>query len=94
MRMLINMGMMFLLFTSGVFWDVSSIQNADLKQWLLWLNPLAFLLDCYRKVIMQSVAYDLVHLALLGIVSAAALAIILIWMHRCGRRIAFWVVTA
>ena len=94
MRMLINMGMLFLLFTSGVFWDVSSIQNADLKQWLLWLNPLAFLLDCYRKVIMQSAAYDLVHLALLGIVAAVALAIILVWMHHRGRRIAFWVVTA
>jgi lipopolysaccharide transport system permease protein len=93
-RMLINMGMMFLMFTSGVFWDVSAIQNAAMKQWLLWVNPLAFLLDCYRKVIMQSAAYDLVHLALLGIVAAVALAIILVWMHRCGRRIAFWVVTA
>jgi lipopolysaccharide transport system permease protein len=93
-RMLINMGMMFLLFTSGVFWDVSAIQNADMKQWLLWVNPLAFLLDGYRKVIMQAAAYDLGHLALLGFVAAVALAIILVWMHRRGRRIAFWVVTA
>jgi lipopolysaccharide transport system permease protein len=92
--MLINMGMMVLLFTSGVFWDVSTIQNDDMKQWLLWVNPLAFLLDGYRKVIMQAAAYDLVHLALLGFVAAVALAIILVWMHRRGRRIAFWVVTA
>jgi lipopolysaccharide transport system permease protein len=94
MRMLINMGMMFLLFTSGVFWDVSSIQNADLKQWLLWLNPLAFLLDCYRKVIMQSEYYDVMHLGLLGLACAVALWAILSWMQRRGRRIASWVVTA
>ncbi len=93
-RMLISMGMLFLLFTSGVFWDVSSIQNVNARHWLLWLNPMAFLLDCYRKVIMQSAAYDLIHLALLGLVAAVVLGVLLLWMRRCGRRIASWVVTA
>lgn len=93
-RMLINMGMMLLLFTSGVFWDVSSIQNPYMKELLLWLNPLAFLLDCYRKVIMHSAHYDMVHLALLGLACAVALWAILLWMQRRGRRIASWVVTA
>jgi lipopolysaccharide transport system permease protein len=93
-RMLISMGMLFLLFTSGVFWDVSSIQNETARQWLLWLNPMAFLLDSYRKVIMQSAAYDVMHLALLGLVAALALSFLLAWMRRRSRRIASWVVTA
>jgi lipopolysaccharide transport system permease protein len=93
-RMLISMGMLFLLFTSGVFWDVSSIQNVAARHWLLWLNPMAFLLDCYRKVLMQSAVYDVIHLALLGLVAAVALAVLLAWMRRRGRRIASWVVTA
>jgi len=42
---MINLGMVLLLFVSGVFWDIGSIPNTKAADWLLLLNPLAFLLE-------------------------------------------------
>lgn len=44
--------MMGLMFTSGIFWDPNLIQDETLKQLLLYLNPLAALVDGYRQVLM------------------------------------------
>ena len=49
---LIQLGMMFLLFVSGVFWDVNAVADADVKRWLLLLNPLASLIDAYRQILL------------------------------------------
>lgn len=51
-RLVIQLGTVFLLFMSGVFWDLNTIANAGLKEGLLVLNPLANLIDCYRQVLM------------------------------------------
>ena len=52
----------FLLFTSGIFWDVREIGNPELTELILLANPLAFLLDAYREVIMYQGQPDLVGL--------------------------------
>lgn len=93
-KMLISMGMLFLLFVSGIFWDVSRIPNPETRELLLWLNPMAFLLDAYRKVLMHGVAYDLGHLAILGAIGAVVFGFMVWWMRRSGRRIAGWVINA
>ena len=49
---LIQLGMMFLLFVSGVFWDVNAVADADVRRWLLFLNPLATLIDAYRQILL------------------------------------------
>jgi lipopolysaccharide transport system permease protein len=49
---LIQLGMMFLLFVSGVFWDVNAVADTDVKRWLLFLNPLATLIDAYRQILL------------------------------------------
>ena len=49
---LIQLGMMFLLFVSGVFWDVNAVADADVKRSLLLLNPLATLIDAYRQILL------------------------------------------
>jgi len=49
---LIQLGMMFLLFVSGVFWDVNAVADADVRRWLLLLNPLAALIDAYRQILL------------------------------------------
>ena len=49
---LIQLGLMFLLFVSGVFWDVNAVADADVKRWLLLLNPLATLIDAYRQILL------------------------------------------
>jgi len=43
---------MFLLFVSGVFWDVNAVADADVRRWLLLLNPLATLIDAYRQILL------------------------------------------
>ena len=49
---LIQLGVMFLLFVSGVFWDVNAVADADARRWLLLLNPLATLIDAYRQILL------------------------------------------
>ncbi len=66
-RMLISMGMMFLMFTSGVFWDINSITDPALQQFIIFTNPLAFLIDGYRKILIEGSLYHLNHLALIAL---------------------------
>lgn len=58
-QMLIQLGMVFLLFMSGVFWDVQTIQNTELVKWLSICNPLLVLLNAYRDVLMAGQAPDI-----------------------------------
>jgi lipopolysaccharide transport system permease protein len=51
-RLLIQLGTVFLLFMSGVFWDLNAITDESLRDWLMVLNPLATLIDAYRQVLM------------------------------------------
>lgn len=70
-RMVISMGMLFLMFVSGIFFDISTIHQ-PLQDYLLTYNPLAFLCDAYRKILMHKGMYDINHmLVLLGIFVAA-----------------------
>ncbi|WP_394127402.1 ABC transporter permease [Vibrio hepatarius] len=56
---LINMGMLGLMFASGIFWDVNSIQDDSLKTLVLDLNPLASIIYMYREVFLESKFIDL-----------------------------------
>lgn len=71
----INLGMVLMLFMSGVFWDVAAIPNARAADWLMTLNPLAFLLDAYRQVLLHNTVPALEHLAGLALISALGLAV-------------------
>lgn len=62
MRILINMGILFLLFSSGVFWDVREIEDLALRQAFLTFHPLAFLIDSYRQILLYGNRVDYVHL--------------------------------
>lgn len=59
---IISLFMIGLLFCSGIFWDINSIQDQQLAQLLLILNPLAGLIDSYRVVLIQNTTVDLVKL--------------------------------
>lgn len=58
LRIVINMGLIFLLFSSGVFWDINQIQDEFWRNFVLTANPLAFLIDCYRLILMENTLYD------------------------------------
>lgn len=58
--LVIQMFMMGLMFTSGIFWDVENIQDPALRELLLTINPLAGIIHAYRQVLMygEMVAFD------------------------------------
>lgn len=85
-QMLIQLGMVFLLFMSGVFWDINTLSNATAVFWLETLNPLAVLLDSYRQILLSGRAPDSGQLALIGFQSTALIGIMM-WLYR---RLHFW----
>jgi lipopolysaccharide transport system permease protein len=85
-QMLIQLGTVFLLFMSGVFWDVQAIQNTDLVAWLSILNPLLVMLSAYREVLMVGQAPD--TLALIWVFLESVLLIVAgLWLYR---RLNYW----
>lgn len=86
-QVLVQLGMIFLLFMSGIFWDIRSIQDPVVQEWLLLLNPLAVLVDGYRQVLLQSAAPNADYLLL---VLGEAL-ILLVCGALCYRRLHFWI---
>ena len=85
-QMLIQLGTVFLLFMSGVFWDINTIQNTALADWLAVLNPLLVLLDAYRDVLLAGQAPDAA--ALLRVLLEAFMLIgVAFWLYR---RLNYW----
>ena len=69
--------MVFLLFMSGIFWDIRSIEDPLLADWVMMLNPLAVLIDSYRQVLMMGQAPDINRLTLTLIEAAVVICIAL-----------------
>lgn len=57
-NVVISMLMLGLMFTSGIFWDVNMIQDEQMKQLLLTLNPIAAIIDEYRQLLMYGNSLD------------------------------------
>jgi len=85
-QMLIQLGMVFLLFMSGVFWDIHSISNPGVVFWLESLNPLAVLLDAYRQILLWGRAPDMTQLLSIN-VQAAVLLSLMAWLYT---KLHFW----
>lgn len=77
----IPLGMMFLLFTSGIFWDIRTIANPEKADLILTVHPLAFLLDANRQILLHGVPPDIAHLFYIGL-GAAVLSLIMIGLMR------------
>lgn len=86
--MFISLSMTFLLFTSGVFWDVRALGDPHKTEMVLALNPLAFILDAYRQVLLHNVAPDWSHLLLLALGSTVLLALVVLFMRRSSQYLA------
>jgi lipopolysaccharide transport system permease protein len=92
--MVVQLGMMFLLFVSGIFWDPRALPNPATGELVMAVNPLAFMVDAYRQVLMAGVAPDAVHLAIVGLVSGAAVIALLAFMKRYSRFLALKALTS
>ena len=86
-RLVIQLGTVFLLFMSGIFWDLNTIADAHLRDGLLVLNPLANLIDCYRQVLMLDEAPNAIRLA--WVLGESLLLLILAWA--AYDRLQFWI---
>lgn len=86
--MIITLGMTFLLFTSGIFWDVRALGNPQMTELVLALNPLAFILDAYRQVLMFQTQPDWIHLLQIGCGSVVLLAVVVLVMRRNSQYLA------
>ena len=92
--LLINLGMVFMMFVSGIFWDIRDIPNTDAADALLTWNPVAFLLHSYRQVLLWQEAPDGLHLLNLGVVALIGIVLVLGFMNRYSAHLARRVVSA
>lgn len=91
---LISLSMIFLMFTSGIFWDVRGLSDPQKSELLLSLNPLAFMLDAYRQITMYNTPPDMLHMLTIGAgFGALACAMVLI-MRRGSQYLALKALTA
>jgi lipopolysaccharide transport system permease protein len=90
---IIPLGMMFLMFTSGLFWDINEIGNPEKSELLLALNPLAFIIDAHRQSLMYDSVPDLMHLALVGVGSVILIAATIWFMRKNSKYLALKVLT-
>lgn len=86
-RMFINMGMLFLMFSSGIFFDISDIRQ-PFQEYLLYCNPIAFLCDAYRKILMSKGGYSVTHLLALCCIFTILLSSNLYLYRQLSRNIA------
>jgi lipopolysaccharide transport system permease protein len=77
---LVPTGLTLLMFLSGIFYDYKSI--SENWQELFLLNPMAFLLKCYREILIDGVMPDLVTLMYWGLGSIAACLLLLLAFKR------------
>ena len=89
----ISMATIFLMFTSGVFWDPRDLDPA-MTHWVLTLNPMAFLLDAYRQILLHGAPPNAPHLALIGVGALVFVFAGLALLHRHSRFIALRVITS
>ena len=74
-RMLISILVLILLFLSGVFWDINELES-PMREYVMIYNPLAFLIDAYRQVLLYQAQPDWVHLGVIVAVSLALTALL------------------
>jgi lipopolysaccharide transport system permease protein len=90
----ISMGMIFLLFTSGIFWDVRALATPEMTDLVLAINPLAFIVDAYRQVLMVGVAPDLTHLSAVAFVTGLVIVGMLYLLRRSSQFLALRAITS
>ena len=73
---------MFLMFTSGIFFDVKDIADPALRDAILTYQPLAFLIDAYRAVLLRGELPDMSHLVTLAAVFSLLIVLWHLWFSR------------
>lgn len=91
---IISLSMIFLMFTSGIFWDVRQLGDPHKTEMVLNMNPLAFMLDAYRQIMMYDTPPDMLHLLTIGAGFGALLCAMVLIMRRGSQYLALRALTA
>lgn len=67
-KVIIDNGMMLLFFISGIFFSIDDVHE-PIRSYLLW-NPMAFLIDEYRSILLGASWPDWAHLAMIMLLSS------------------------
>jgi lipopolysaccharide transport system permease protein len=92
--MFISLGMIFLMFTSGIFWDIRTMADPQMTELILVMNPIAFLLDSYRQVLMYGQPPDVFLLTMNGLGSGLMVVVMLFTLRRWSKLLALKALTA
>lgn len=92
--MFIPLGLIFLMFSSGIFWDVRNLPEPGMAEIIMTYNPMAFLLDAYRQILMYQTMPDLLHLAHIGLFFTVITAMMVAWMRKNSRLLALKALTS
>lgn len=84
---IISLAMLGLMFGSGVFWDVNKIQNQQLVDLLLTINPVLTIISSYRDVIMYGHDVNFQSLLPATIISSLLLLLSLYIMSKFDNKI-------
>lgn len=87
-RMLINIFVLIMMFLSGIFWDVNELPS-PVREQVLTYNPLAFLIDAYRQILLHQSMPDWFHLASLFL-TGVLLSVVMFGLYQFSR---FYVTT-
>lgn len=86
-KVAIENGLMFLFFISGVFFNINEVQE-PLRSYLL-LNPMAGLIDEYRKIMLRGIWPDADRLIIIALIAVAlgilALKLLKLLDHKYGK---------
>jgi len=80
MKILINSLLMAAMFGSGIFYSTDLIPE-DIKAYF-YLNPMAYIIDCFRKVLLHGQLPDLIYLAKMTLVFVLFILLALMFAKR------------
>ncbi len=86
--MVISLSMTFLMFTSGVFWDARALGDPQKTELVLAVNPLAFIIDAYRQVLLHAAAPDWLHLLQIACGAIVLLVVVVAVMRKSSQFLA------
>jgi len=84
---LIQLGMMGVMFGSGIFWDINSISNPENRDLIFTYNPMALLINDFRQVLMYDQSVDLTRYGFCLLVSVVLISFSLYVFKRFNNRV-------
>ena len=83
LRVIIDNFLLMLLFMSGIFYDISRLPESI--QSYLWLNPMAVMINMYRRLLLEGLSPDWLHLMPVVLFSMAAMMVAGLILRRFDR---------